>query len=170
MSCTYCLSTPSSKNYKMHLEKCKSYVEHARKVFSGDNMDISPPLKNTGWCCRYCSGMSFRDKDTKISHEELCKKKVLYARKIFNQASYEREIRDLVSTISSDSHFVKFTTWIKNYSNGDLVKKLSQGDLFADQIYKHMCNIFLKNINKNLYGQADRYIFVLKDEFNDMVY
>nr|WIL02796.1 hypothetical protein Cbor_574 [Cedratvirus borely]WIL03498.1 hypothetical protein Cplu_574 [Cedratvirus plubellavi] len=169
MSCPYCLSTPSSKNYKMHVEKCKSYVDHARKVFSNQKITEIPP-KNTGFCCRYCSGMSFRDKDTKLSHEELCKRKVLYARKIFNHSSYEKDIRYLVSGISCDSHFVNFTLWIRNYASGDLANKLSQGDDFAHQIYRHMCSIFLACINKNLYQQAMDFIFVLKDEIVDMAY
>jgi hypothetical protein len=167
MSCVYCLSTPSSKNYKMHVERCKSYVEHARKVFSSQKTtDI--PARNNGFSCRYCLGMSFRDSDTKISHEEICKRKVLFVRNIFNHSSYGREIKQLVSTISSDSHFVYFTHWLRNYSSGDLVKRLSQGDLFAHQIYAHMCRIFLSNINKSLYQQAKDYIFVLKDEFTEM--
>ncbi|QIN54632.1 hypothetical protein [Cedratvirus kamchatka] len=168
MSCACCLSTPSSKNYVLHVEKCKTYVEHARKVFSGKVS--TPPPKNTGFCCRYCLGMSFRDKDTKLSHEELCKRKVFTARRIFNHDNYEKDIKKLVSTMSSDSHFANFTVWLKNYASGDLVRKLSQGNIFAQQIYEHMCIIFLNNIHKNLYLQAKDHIFVLKDEFTDMVY
>jgi hypothetical protein len=167
MSCPYCLSTPSSKNYKAHMEKCKTYVEHARKVFSGTASANLPPVNN-GFCCRYCAGMSFRDKETKLTHEELCKRKIFTARRIFNHTSYEKEIRKMVSTISSDNHFVNFTCWLRNYACGDLINRLSQGDPFANQIYRHMCNIFLSNIHKDLYPQAQDYIFVLKDEFTTM--